>query len=475
MNTIMKSALKATSNHYFTWIGLILPLLAMTPSATASLLSIADAPLFVTNAQKANVLVILDNSNSMDESETGEAVGSDSPVSKSEIARNAVKGLITNYTNKINMGLMAYQQKNVASYSIHNSPYDASFDINNYDPSYTGTRDSLTKRFRTPNLSNPGEFVYYNIALPMYAGANYSSKYCFSSTADFDNGSERPPGTNDINDPGGPWDYYDCYKQMTGATDDATKLSSLWASFPFEPTDSDLAQNILDFGTFLTWDYVGPTWFSNTAVGRGYLHVPISDLDASQAVSLNTKLATSQFAVNAPTDPTRPLQNAGLTPIEGTLLTAKDYFEGALSAGDEGGPEAVPPESCGKNFIALMTDGLPSTSANGTIITNPVTAITGAANAAAALKATSIGVTNGDVETYVIGFSLPVGTNPAVLDQIADAGGTKKAFQANDPASLKNGLRCYLQRYPCQDGCFFIGSGKLDIIDYHQSHFSGTF
>ncbi|HED34904.1 MAG TPA: hypothetical protein ENJ08_11965 [Gammaproteobacteria bacterium] len=431
MNTIMKSILKAISNRCFIWAGLTLPLLALTSSATASLLSIADAPLFVTNAQKANVLVILDNSNSMDESETGEAVGSDSPVSKSEVARNAVKGLITNYTNKINMGLMAYQQKNVVSQSIHNSPYDASFDKNNYDPSYTGPRDSLTKRFRTPNFSNPGTFVYYNIALPFYAGGNYGHAYCYSGTANFDNGSETYPG--------GPWDDYSCYKKKIDEVDSTSgfPLSSYWFGGPFVPTDSDLAQNILDFGTFLTWDYVGPTWFANSSPGRGYLHVPVSDLDASQAVSLNTKLATSQFTVNAPTDPSQPLQNAGLTPMEGTLLTAKDYFEGTLSKASEGGPATAPPESCGKNFIALMTDGLPSTSANGSVITDPITAIKDAANAAAALKATSIGVTNGNVETYVIGFSLPVGTDPTALDQVAAAGGTNTAFQANDPASLQ--------------------------------------
>ncbi len=267
------------------------------------------------------------------------------------------------------------------------------------------------------------------MALPFYAGSNQGNAYCYSTTADFDNGGETYPA--------GPWDSYGCYQKKVNELDDASGLSSFWFNSTFTPTDSDLAQNILDFGTFLTWDYVGLTWFANSSPGRGYLHTPLADLDLTQANALNIKLATSQFATNGPTNTTLPLQNAGLTPIEGTLLTAKDYFEGNLSAADEGGPQAAPPESCGKNFIALMTDGLPSTAEDGSVLTNPVTAITDAANAATALKSASIGVTNGDIETYMIGFALPIGTDPTTLDQVATAGGTGSAYLANDTVALQ--------------------------------------
>lgn len=430
MNTMIKAAMetvmKTTTSCATMRLGFGVLLMALTSSVTASLLSIADAPLFVTNASKANVMVILDNSNSMDEDKTGAAVGGASAFSKSEISRNAVKGLITSYTGKINMGLMAYQQTGVTRRNLHNSPYDASFDPANYDPTFTGSRDSLTKRFRTPNTSNPGTFVYYNIALPFYAGANYGSAFCRSATANFDNGAEVYPA--------GPWDTYSCFRNKTNTVDDATGLSSHWFNSSFSPTDSDLAQNILDFGTFITWDYVSQTWFSNTSPGRGYLHTPLADLDATQAAALNIKLGTSQFVTNAPTNPAFSLQNAGLTPLEGTLLTAKDYFEGNLTQASEGGPVAGPPESCGKNFVALMTDGLPSVNRSGAVETNPVISLADTAAAAAALK----GITNGDVETYVVGFALPVGTDPTALDQIAIAGGTEKSYLASDPATLNS-------------------------------------
>ncbi len=48
-------------------------------------------PPFISNQAKPNVLIILDNSNSMDEDFYGGAVGSFSPASKSEMARSYLK------------------------------------------------------------------------------------------------------------------------------------------------------------------------------------------------------------------------------------------------------------------------------------------------------------------------------------------------------------------------------------------------
>ena len=411
-------------------------LATMVSSTIASPIPLADSPLFLSNPQKANVLVILDNSNSMDEDASGAAVGSDSPFSKSEIARTAVKNMITTYTGKINMGLMAYQQTSVVHRNLDNSPYDASFDPANYDPSFTGDRGSRTKKFRMEQLDNPGHYIYYNVALPFYhtGGSTGDTMYCYS-----DQGPDPEPDPYDFIPHSGLGIHYRCFRHKNGTSDARvdSAYSNYWFNGSFGPTDSDLAQNIHAFGARLDSVQIGPTWFSNVSPGRGYLHIPIADLDSTQANKLNIKLATSQFATNGPTDPALPIQNAGLTPIEGTLLTAKDYFEGNLTTANEGGPQAAPQESCGKNFIALMTDGLPSTDKNGNTITDPATAITDAANAAAALKNAQIGIKSAGIETYVIGFALPYGVNPTTLDQIATAGGTGSAYQANDQATLQ--------------------------------------
>ncbi|UUZ56555.1 hypothetical protein LP419_16370 [Massilia sp. H-1] len=54
----------------------------------------------------------------MDTDPTGRAVGSDSDESKSQIARNAMKSVMGNYSGLINMGLLAYEQTGVISYFI---------------------------------------------------------------------------------------------------------------------------------------------------------------------------------------------------------------------------------------------------------------------------------------------------------------------------------------------------------------------
>lgn len=122
--------------------------------------SIPSYPLFIANG-KANVLVILDNSNSMDEAPNGEAKGSNNPESKSEIARTVIRNLTGAYQDKINMGLMAYKQNSPSAYYLHNSPYDVSYNPANYNPSYSGPRDSTTKRYRTPNPTTPGSCVSF--------------------------------------------------------------------------------------------------------------------------------------------------------------------------------------------------------------------------------------------------------------------------------------------------------------------------
>lgn len=395
----------------------------------------AIPPLFSTqgSGDKPNILVVLDNSNSMDEAPTGSAVGSDNPGSKSEIARSAVKQLISDFQGKIRMGLMAYQQTNIIKQQLHNATYDSSYDPANYDALSTAPRNSLTKKYRILKTGSSTEYIYYNVALPFYAGSNQGTAYCYSSTASFDNGSETYPG--------GPWDNYRCFGNKSGTSDalpawanGASEAAAGYSSGPFYngvffPTDSDLAQNILDFGRFMSWYHVGDTWFSNNSPGRGFLHTPIADLDAAQVSSLNAKLATSQFSTATDT----PLRNAGLTPLEGTLLTAKDYFDGNLTSASEGGsnPAPLPPaNTCANNdFVVLVTDGLPSTDKNGNAVSDTATAVAAVANSAASLLASG-------VRTYVVGFALPEGVNPTILDQVAVAGDTTSAYAANDAASL---------------------------------------
>ena len=414
---------------------------ALVSLPTRAELIIGNNPLYLVMG-KANVLVIIDNSNSMDEDASGAAVGSAAANSKSEIARGVVRNLTDVYRNRVNMGLMAYRQNTPAANHLHNSPYDALYggDVTPptslYDPGWTGARSSTTKKYRIPNPTLADNYIYYNVALPFYSGSKENTAFCYSNTADAsgDFGGGLIPAN---------WDQYRCYSKKLNSSnalpawgDTASEAlegyDSLMGTYTFSPTDSDYAQGITDFGRFMTWNWVSRTWFRNDSPGRGYLHVPLADLGSAQATAIRNKLAC-----NIPGDPapctTTGIRNAGLTPIEGTLLTALDYYAGTLTSADEGFTASCYPlpESCKKNFVVLLTDGLPSTSKDGTTLTNPATALAGATSAAASLKTAG-------VETYVIGFALPYGVDAATLNQVAAAGGTVSAYNAGDTVSLQS-------------------------------------
>lgn len=389
-----------------------------------------------TSGDKPNVLFILDNSNSMDEAPSGQAVGSANPGSKSEIARNAIKEIIDNFGGTSRMGLMAYKQHNVVKQRLHDSQYDASFNPADYDASFNGDRASQTKRFRVPNPTSSGNYIHYNVALPFYAGSNYGTKFCYSSSADFDNGSEDADT--------GPWDSYACYSKKTGTSNANSGFSNHWTNTRFSPTDSDYAQNILDFGTHLTWQYVSETWFSKTSPGRGFLHVPIADVTSAQRTQLNNKLATSQFSSTTDT----PLRNAGLTPVEGALQSARSYFSGTLPGDEYAGastPSAPPANTCAQqDYVILVTDGLPSVDASGNLLTDTSAAIAQSAAEAAQLL-------NQGVKTYVIGFALPTGVDSSLLDTIAQSGGTGATYLANDSATLINAMQSIFLSFANRD------------------------
>ena len=441
MHTTTATAVATSAAHARTSRPIALRLLQgtlVTALATAALVSmpsraalvIGNNPLYLVMG-KANVLMVLDNSNSMDEAPNGQAVGSYNAASKSEIARSVIRSLTDTYRSRVNMGLMAYRQSAPASYALHTSPYDASFDPLTYDPAWTGARASAAhKRFRVANPTSPGDYVYYNVALPFYAPGSQGNQFCYSSTAN---------ASNDFIDANG-IDTYQCFTNKVGTSNalpvDAASALAAGYSGPgyfggLTPTDSDFAQGITDFGRFLTWSYVGPTWFGNTSPGRGYLHIPLADLGAAQASSIKAKLACNVPGNPAPCTASG-IMNAGLTPIEGTLLTARDYYKGGWNVASEGYTAACYPlpQSCGKNFVVLLTDGLPSTRKDGTTLADPAVALAEATAAAALLKADGI-------ETYIIGFALPYGTNPATLNQVAVAGGTVKAYDASDATSLQ--------------------------------------
>lgn len=486
--------------------------------ASGALLSLSQVPLFVTSGSKANVLLIFSNSNAMDEDPTGLAVGSADPTSKSEIARTAARSLVTNYTGQINMGLMAYQQNTPQHYWLNQSPYDASYDPTHYDPAWTGARDSAThKKYKMPNPTSPNasgacasggvqvDCVYYNVNLPFYTSGPTGSSFCYSNT---------PGSTSYVTFPGDYTQGYSCYRVKTGISDaspstSGSGYSTLYYSGGFVPTDSDYAQAIDDFGQRNASFDSGPTWFSNSSPGKGYLHVPIANLNTTQAGKLSLKLATEVVPTRSgsgtwndnPTsisggntwnNPNAPLINAGLTPITGTFMTAKDYFNGATTnfGTAQGGAQPAPPNSCNKDFVVFLTNGLPSVTAAGGAVTYQTGQPYSASEVTNAVTAvTNLNSGTRPVKTYVIGFALPEFTNnyflanpPNPLDQMAAAGGTTTAAYANNLTTLNSTFNTIFSSIIAQSGAAaavamtsgsVVAGGKIYQGQFNSSDWSG--
>lgn len=455
---------KASKQNLHCTLASVLTLLMLFPvllPLKAAELDIANVPVFLTSPVNPNILIILDNSNSMDERPDGSIAvgGSTSSESKSEIARTVMKDVINDYQDRLNIGLMAYKQENsgtnaVAKAELHNALVDVAYSATPpyaHDPAFEGAITSTTKRIQHPNPADPGSFIYANVSIPFYHQSNQGRAFCYSPTANAFNNGEDPVT--------GPFDTYRCFNDKTGASNDLPIWQSTgdeagkgYSSYLFTmqmyPTDSDIAQGITDFGKYLFWEHVGQAWHANASPGRGYLHVPIDGIDTAQKTDLDTKLGTSQFASNQIENVNFPLQNAGLTPLEGTLRSAGDYFSGNPN-NDEGYTQAICdalPESCDKNFVILVTDGMPSVNEDGAAPATPAEAITRVRQAAKDLLEDDPLLSDDakGIKTYVVGFALPFGVDASQLDSIAEDGGTAEAYDAANEESLQAAIHSIL-------------------------------
>ena len=108
----------------------------------ASLNTYTVVPPYVCTNVKPNVLIILDNSNSMDEDFQNNAIGSPkctdpsdlNTCSRSIVARQALTSIVNAYSNIMRIGIMSYKLPAVSKYYLHNSVYFNSFDLKSYCP-----------------------------------------------------------------------------------------------------------------------------------------------------------------------------------------------------------------------------------------------------------------------------------------------------------------------------------------------------
>lgn len=429
--------------------------------------NVAQVPLDAATDVPPNILLIVDNSNKMVENVNGAVAascepgpnasciaGSASPLSKSEIIRGVARRLVTDYSDLVNLGLMAYQQypvttqtgsdltHNVTQWWLVNRFYDVSYNPANYQGNTAcsfGLQDwdRSGKCFRQANPSSSGNFVHYNIRVPGYSQSQPDGVSYFTI--------DNPAGDLYKTEPF----LFNCFRSKTGTSDTiptsagGNGYSNNCGTTTGRLNDSARARGVTHWGQrMISMSFNRQEWISTGSPGLGYLHVPIARLNQNHANRLNTKLRTVDYtySTNKATNASDPLINAGLAPLEGTLYTARDYFLNRQGnfGNSQGRSNAVYPlpESCEVNAAIWLTDGLPSVDRQGNALGRDVAkALSDAVTAADSLHREA------GVDLYVVGFATPPTVSADSLDQLARAGGTARSFMATDTAGLDAAMR----------------------------------
>ncbi|HEY1436880.1 MAG TPA: PilC/PilY family type IV pilus protein [Casimicrobiaceae bacterium] len=401
-------------------------------SAHAALLSLAQVPLFLTSKTLPNVLVIYDNSESMDGTMAGKLIAGDDPTTRGNIARTVIRNTINAYSGLFNWGLETFYTSGPGLYSTY--PYW---------------------------LGNDQTMVFTDDCLPGGAAGGVSASNhglrCIPNPQPFPGGNyvtyDRASDDPDINDvlyigyfgPGawatsaGGGSYHFYFSHNAGLAFEAN-MTNYWTDLSFTPTDA----GYIPFNPPISRQmYAYRAWgFYSDVSGFGNVVEPIKDSNtAGHLTNLQTLLANE-------TQGGSDIKNSAVfTPLAGSLSTAQQYFT-------DGGTSPII-RSCQKNFIMLATDGNPTASMAGwdsmyplsqqQNTYNPVThawTFSPAANdvfgQVTPLRNVSVSGNRFDIQTYVVGMGDTV-ANPgsiATLNQIALLGGTNTAYLAGDAAAL---------------------------------------
>ena len=445
-----------------------------TPNLTfAASTDIANVPMAVTNMVTPNVLVVYDNSQSMDAYMNGTLVSGNNPNTRGNIGRQVMRNAIGTYRNAFNWGLMTYGM--TAAPGLYNTyAYYLGSDIGMVftndcagfvagNPPIVGVSASNGNRrcIANPQPFAGGSFVTYDktgddadIQDVLYTTGVYTGLWGLASG-----------GTN--------YNVYTGHNVASGNSWAAGAFTGHQGNWSFTPTDAGyLSQN----PPMTRQVYTPRGWgYNQNITGSGNLEEQVAPDSVAHYNTLIAKLGSETNGA------TGEVKNGALfTPLRGTLQSAKTYFSTSLA-----GKTSPVQYSCQQNFVMLVTDGLPTgdtagnlysaadrtTTCNWNTTTNSCatgafgTAANHAISAAKDLRTTSVsGQTSSnldgsqlpavlpavttpsgkyDVQTYVVALGDTVANANAlsVMDAMAYNGGTGQAIAASDATAFANAIQ----------------------------------
>jgi type IV pilus assembly protein PilY1 len=440
---------------------------------------LANVPMAVSNSVTPNVLVVLDNSESMDGYMTGTLVSGNDPNTRGNVGRSAMRNLaITPYRMAFNWGLMSFAIGTPTLYSTYvylmGNATDMVFtnDCTGYVPGvfngapFTagvsgdgGGRCVANPQPLSSGLGNYITFRYssddYNISDVLYYGAYAGSPAHAQAFA---------PSTNTSNPTS--YNWYLNHSTSVNTWNNPSDFSSSWLTGSLSATDAGFLPvnnasapppNDISRSLYLPrgWGYYAGI------TGAGKLNEAVM---ADSTTHYNNLMALLGNETNGATG---EIKNAAVyTPTAGTLSTARSYFSGSST------PIKY---ACQQNFVMLVTDGLPTATTSGSMYsaadrnntctwdTTTNTCTTGTLSTAVndvitqlsglnGLRTTSVsGITSTkpdgsgsvtgkfDIQTYIVGLGNTVvnANNFSALNAMAyKGGGMNQALLATDTATF---------------------------------------
>ncbi len=494
----------------------------LAQNAQAASTDLANVPMAVANSVTPNVLVILDNSESMDATMAGTLESGNIPDTRGNVGRSAMSNLaITPYRAAFNWGLMSFATGTpslFSTYAYYMGSNTGMVFTNNCTGYVAGVfNGSPTKA----GVSTDGGGKC--IANPQYTWNG--------TTGSQDNSSqfitfETSGDDSNINDvlywsPLGSVPATPAYNQFWALTNglnsgsynllqNKTAADTTWASADFSGSVYSGPFGSTDAG-FVPWNppvtrqvYLPRGWGYYAGVtGAGVLNEAVM---ADSTTHYNNLMA---LLGNETSGATGEIKNTAVfTPTAGTLSTARSYFAGSST------PIKY---ACQQNFVMLVTDGLPTAKSNGTMYslvpdqvstcvwstaTNscssgmPSTAINDVITQLTGLRTTSVssvtstnpdgsGSVTGkfDIQTYIVGLGNTVvnANNFSALNDMAyNGGGLNQALLATDPATFQSAINAITNNITAKVGSSAAVSvanahvTSTDNASYASSYNSGT-
>ena len=399
-------------------------------AAAAPPFSFASYPLFLAPAVKPNVMVILDNSESMDGTMAGKVINGDDPNTRGNISRGILRGVLSSYRDAFNFGLTSFRAYGPSLYNTHAYYFgDATTMVYTNDcvNGISATNGHL-RCIPNPQPANGANFITYDRS---------------GDDADINDVLYSPWGANQLYGIGSGGTSYNIWDNRGDNTTNWGNFTNYYGNIQFTPTDAGFLplSDVTPREIFIRrgWGY------GDNITGDGAINETVQADSAGHFGTLMTLLGNE---TNGWTGEIK--NNAFFTPIAGTLNTVRDYFRS--------GDSTPVTQSCQRNFVMLATDGNPTGRTDGSQYdpsewlntpTGPGVWSFGRAqrdvfDQITALRTTRVSGRNFDVQTYVVGMGDTVAnaSSVAALNQMAAlGGGYPTAFLGNDSASLQRAFQ----------------------------------